>query len=123
MPLVFHISVPSMTHSPPSRSARVTMPATFDPWAGSEMAVAMGVSPAAIGGSHSSRIHSSSYASSISVPKSAAAMEPPTPASARQSSSVTTGAPSTFVPVPLWASGIRGATKPYSPARAGSSAR
>jgi hypothetical protein len=61
VPLVIHVLVPSITHSPSSRSALVSMPATFEPWAGSEMALAEAASPAAMGGSNSSYIQSSPY--------------------------------------------------------------
>ena len=49
VPLVIHIFDPLITHSSPSRTARVRMPATSDPASGSETAIEVTISPAMAG--------------------------------------------------------------------------
>ena len=116
VPLVIHILLPLMTYPSPSRSAVVSMPATFEPWPGSEIHEQDADSPLAMRGSHSSFIHSSPYSSSIEEPKPALPTADPMPGSARHSSSVTTVRPTASIPAPPYSTGMCGETRSSSAA-------
>ena len=64
---VFHIFSPLMTHSSPSRSARVSIQVASEPWFGSVRPKAMPAFPASIFGIHSSCWASEPYFSIIST--------------------------------------------------------
>ena len=64
---VFHIFSPLMTHSSPSRSARVSIQVASEPWLGSVRPKAMPALPSSILGIHSSCWASEPYFSIIST--------------------------------------------------------